>query len=90
MYVGRRWPSQIIKRVKLGGQICIGNLENEDDGCFEANGGNDIVVDKVGCLVQWVWRNAAAFLVILMIINSIMKTAMVLMNIMIWMMMAGI
>ena len=51
MYVGRRWPSQIIKRVKLGGQICIGNLENEDDGCFEANGGNDIVVDKVGCLV---------------------------------------
>ena len=51
MYVGRRWPSQIIKRVKLAGQICIGNLENEDDGCFEANGGNDIVVDKVGCLV---------------------------------------
>ena len=90
MYVGRRWPSQIIKRVKLAGQICIGNLENEDDGCFEANGGNDIVVDKVGCLVQWVWRNAAAFLVILMVINSIMKTAMVLMNIMIWMMMAGI
>ena len=90
MYVGRRWPSQIIKRVKLAGQICIGNLENEDDGCFEANGGNDIVVDKVGCLVQWVWRNAAAFLVILMVINSIMKTAMVFMNIMIWMMMAGI
>ena len=90
MYVGRRWPSQIIKRVKLAGQICIDNLENEDDGCFEANGGNDIVVDKVGCLVQWVWRNAAEFLVILMVINSIMKTAMVLMNIMIWMMMAGI